>query len=479
MTGAGPARWRPCARPVSDALRAGGGRDRGGDRRRDALVERGGDDLVRAELVGDDGGERLGGGELHALGDLRGAHLHGAREDAGEGQHVVDLVRVVAAAGGDHGRVLVRDVRVDLRGGVGHREDERVLRHLRHRRLRDRAAGDADEDIGPVQRVLQRSGQLRLVGEAGQLALDVGQVAAVGGDDALAVADRDIADAGLDEDLGDGDTGRTGAGDDRTQLTECTVGQLGGIAQRGEGDDGRAVLVVVEDRDVEALLELGLDLEAPRGGDVFQVDAAEGGRHPHDGVHDLVGVGGGERDRDRVHAAELLEEDGLALHHGEGGLRADVAQAQHRGAVRDDGHDLGLPGVVVHELGMLGDCAAHLGDARCVREGQVVLVADRHGRLDGHLAAAVERKGRIEEAFVRTARNAVRTGVRARAVAARIDDLRCHLFQPLYFFVHQLRVSTPWSRGGRAPRPVPARRMAAARGEVGRRARRTRALSPG
>src|SRR3712207_8795396 len=44
------------------------------------------------------------------------AGVDGAAEDAGEGQHVVDLVGQVAAPGGDDGRVLRRHVGVHLGG---------------------------------------------------------------------------------------------------------------------------------------------------------------------------------------------------------------------------------------------------------------------------------------------------------------------------------------------------------------------------
>ena len=54
----------------------------------------------------------------------------------------------------------------------------------------------------------------------------------------------------------------------------------------------RAVLVVVEHRDVEPLAQPVLDLEAARGGDVLEVDAAERRRDPHDGLDDLVRIGG-------------------------------------------------------------------------------------------------------------------------------------------------------------------------------------------
>src|SRR3546814_11020729 len=50
------------------------------------------------------------------------------------------------------------------------------------------------------------------------------------------------------------------------------------VVDRRADDDRGAVLVVVEHRDVHALAQRGLDLEALRRLDVFQVDAAEGDR---------------------------------------------------------------------------------------------------------------------------------------------------------------------------------------------------------
>src|SRR3712207_8358175 len=50
------------------------------------------------------------------------------------------------------------------------------------------------------------------------------------------------------------------------------------VGERRQHDDRRAVLVVVEDGDVERLAQPALDLEAARGGDVLEGDAAESGR---------------------------------------------------------------------------------------------------------------------------------------------------------------------------------------------------------
>ena len=50
----------------------------------------------------------------------------------------------------------------------------------------------------------------------------------------------------------------------------------------------------------------------------------------------LVRVGLGDLDVEHVDAREFLEQAGLAFHHRLAGQRADVAQAEHGGAVGDD-----------------------------------------------------------------------------------------------------------------------------------------------
>ena len=78
-----------------------------------------------------------------------------------------------------------------------------------------------------------------------------------------------------DEQLEAGDAGGAGAIDDELAGLEVAAGQLQRVDQAGGGDDRRAVLVVVEDRDVEQLLQPLLDDEAVGRLDILEVDAAE------------------------------------------------------------------------------------------------------------------------------------------------------------------------------------------------------------
>ena len=104
------------------------------------------------------------------------------------------------------------------------------------------------------------------------------------------------------------------------------------------------MLVVVEDGDVQILLQPLFDLEAPRGRDVLQVYAAERGRQVLDGLDYRVRILGVEADRERVHVRELLEERRLALHHGHGGPRPYVPEAEDGRTVGDHGDRVALDG---------------------------------------------------------------------------------------------------------------------------------------
>ena len=133
----------------------------------------------------------------------------------------------------------------------------------------------------------------------------------------------------------------------------------------------RPVLVVVEDGDLHPRLELLLDVEALGRLDVLEVDAAERRLEAGDALDELVGVLLVDLDVEHVDVGEPLEEDALAFHDGLGAERADVAEAEHGGAVRDDGDEVPLPRVFVDELGVARDLEAGLGDAGRVGEGEI------------------------------------------------------------------------------------------------------------
>ena len=151
--------------------------------------------------------------------------------------------------------------------------------------------------------------------------------------------------------LGAGDAGGSGAVDDDLDLLDALAGKLDRVHQRRAGDDRRAVLIVVEDGNLHRLLQRLFDVEALGRLDVFQVDAAEGGLEQLAGLDDFVGILRVQLDVEDVDVGEAFEQDTLAFHDRLAGQRADVAQAEHRGAVGDDGDQVALGGVMKASCG--------------------------------------------------------------------------------------------------------------------------------
>ena len=110
---------------------------------------------------------------------------------------------------------------------------------------------------------------------AGERLVDRSVAAAV--HDAVDVGDDDVLDARREQQPQDRRAGGTGAGHDHPHVAELLADHAQRVGERGEHHDRGAVLVVVEDRDVQRLAQPRLDLEAARRRDVLQVDAGEAG----------------------------------------------------------------------------------------------------------------------------------------------------------------------------------------------------------
>ena len=337
--------------------------------------------------VGDQRGQRISGGQLHLVVDLCGAAVERAAEDAGEAEAVVDLVGEVGAPGADDHRAGgLGFVGEDFGHGVGHGEDNRLGRHgLDHFGLECAADGGAEENVGSFDDVGQLAFFAIGIGDPGERQFGGGELHVVG-ERALAVEGDDVLRPGQRQHLADGRAGRSGAVEDDFHVGDLLAHDFERVDHGAEQDHGGAVLVVVEHGNVADGLEPVLDLEAAGRGDVFEIDAAERGGDVFDDADDLFRVLRLDADGDRVDAGEVLEETAFALHHGDGRLGADVAEAEHGAAVADDGDDVALGRVGVDFLRLLVDDAAGFGDAGRVGDGQLLHVGDRHLADHGELA---------------------------------------------------------------------------------------------
>src|SRR5471032_2898908 len=394
LPGASHLGWRPCCHAGGDGcLRYGRGNPVA-----QALVEWRWDQLRWCQRT--DGvawqwflGQRGDGAhasELHFFIDGGGAHVERTTEDVREAQHVVDLVRVVRAARGNDG-VAAHGVDFfwrDFRVWIGQREDQWTFRHRLDHLCADHAAfGHADEDVGANHGVCQVA-VAGVIGVACLVFFHIGVAAWV--DHALAVAhfQQGFVQAQRDQQVQAGDRRCTGAGDGYFDFIDILAYQFQAVQDAGRDDDGRAMLVVVEDRNVHALAQLLLDVEAVWRLDVFQVDAAEGRLHAHYGIDEQVGIVFSQFDVEYIDVGELLEQASLAFHHRFAGQRADIAQAQYGGAIGDHGHQVAARSVGAGAAWIFDDRFAGKGYAWRIGQGQGAGVAQRFGGGDGNLAGA-------------------------------------------------------------------------------------------
>ena len=138
----------------------------------------------------------------------------------------------------------------------------------------------------------------------------------------------------------------------------------------------------MKNRNVHALAQLLFNVEAFGCLDVFQVDAAQRGLHGGNDVDQLVRIALGQLNVVDIDARKFFEQTGFAFHHGLGGQRANVTQAQHRGAVGDHSDQIATGGVFVG-FGRVGfNVQARVSHARRVGERQIALVGQGLGRRD-------------------------------------------------------------------------------------------------
>ena len=345
---------------------------------------------------------------LHLEVDDAGPGQQRAAEDARVAEDVVDA----RAVGRERRAGSKRLVGVDLRLGIGQREDD--LAGPDHpRRDESRLAAGRHDDVGlahdrlqiadldaPLARVLLRA--------------------------RARVAADDAAHTGVVDERRDAEAGGAQANLADDRLVE-PLADLPARCDRGaERHDRRAVDVVVHDRLGQALDQLPLDLEALGRADVLEMNAAEPRRDPHDGLDELVDVLGVDEHRHRADADQLRVEQRLALHHRHARHRADVAQAQHPCPVGADGDAAPDHREARGELGKLGDRRRDPRDARRVDVAHVLVGVDLAPRDDVELAAVVGDEGAVVEPDHPDARQRAKRrgeGFRVRLVAQLDGDV--------------------------------------------------------
>src|SRR5262249_17813999 len=223
---------------------------------------------------------------------------------------------------------------------------DRLRRHHLDHVLCDRALGrQPEEHVGVDHRLFERA--RRGLHGIGRLPL-VHAFAAALVDHALGVAQNEVLGRESDrlEQFEAGDPGGAGAIAYEPRGPDIASGQVERIDQPGGRDDCGAVLVVMEDRNIEQFAQLLLDDEAFRRPDVLEIDAAPALAQELHAIDDLFRIFGIHFEIDRIDVGEALEQHRLAFHYRLGGKGAAIAETEDGGAVGDDGDEIALGGVI-------------------------------------------------------------------------------------------------------------------------------------
>ena len=182
--------------------------------------------------------------------------------------------------------------------------------------------------------------------------------------------------------LGAGDAGSSSTVEDDTDRVNVLPNYFESIEQGRSGDDRSAVLVVVEYRNPHGFAKSLFDLKAVGGFDVFEVDATECGLEQLAEFDDLFGIVAVDFDVEDIDIGKALEENSFAFHDRLASESADIAQAEHRGSVAQDGDQISAAGVFESILRILLDFETRHGHTRRVGQTKIALRAAGLGRCD-------------------------------------------------------------------------------------------------
>ena len=294
-----------------------------------------------------------------------------------ETQHIVDLIGVISAASRNDGVTSHRldFFRQDLRRRIGQGKNQRIRRHPGHHvAFEHTTGGEPKKHVGTLNglaqcacRCLLREKSLVLVHQLGATLVNhTGQV-----------SDKNVVsgNAQLDQQAKAGQRCSASTRGHQLDLRRIFADHFEPIQNGSANHNRRAMLVVVKHRDLHTFAQLALDIKTVRCFDVFEIDATKGRLQRGDDLNKFVKiVFFVDLNIKNVNAGKLFEQYPLAFHHRLGRQRADIAQAQHRGAVGDDRHQVASAGVFECRVGVPDNLLARGGHTRRIRQRQVMLV---------------------------------------------------------------------------------------------------------
>ena len=122
-----------------------------------------------------------------------------------------------------------------------------------------------------------------------------------------------------------GDSRRSRAGDHHPHIGEILLNHPQTVEDRRGADNRRAVLIVVEHRNIHALTQFLLNVETFRRFNIFEVDAAKRRLQGGNDINEFVRIQLINFNIEHIDTGELFKQNALSFHYRFSGQRADIA----------------------------------------------------------------------------------------------------------------------------------------------------------
>ncbi len=161
-------------------------------------------------------------------------------------------------------------------------------------------------------------------------------------------------------------------------ILELLSYQLEAVHQGRYYNDGSAMLIIMEYRNVHGFLQAVLNVKALRSLDILQIDAAKAWLQHLYSVANIVYAAGVEAQRHCIYTGKVLEEHSLALHNRQASTSTDIAQTKYSSTVGNNGYHVGLGCIVINLIVVFLDFQTWGSNTRCISQGQILVVSQIH-----------------------------------------------------------------------------------------------------
>ena len=152
------------------------------------------------------------------------------------------------------------------------------------------------------------------------------------------------------------------------------------INQTCKSDNSSSVLVIMEDRDIAALLQLFLDFKASWCRNIFKVNTAKCRSNVYYSFDDFFCVLCIKADRHSINVTKFFEKNSFSFHNRHSGMSTDITESKYSTSVRYNSDSVRLDSVLISCFFVLGNNLARFCYTRSISKSKIFSCLNLHFR---------------------------------------------------------------------------------------------------